>query len=146
MSNSRVIPLEDYRAATQNPVTPKPEERVWDRIQRLSQKASDPFQSSKDRTCALTDAINAMVQYISNELPIEKHNKVRADQVAERAATLFVKAIINPATSAHAIYLQDAVLKTFEDKPEYVQALENYRATIDNIQKAMMHNQAIEPH
>lgn len=92
------------------------EERAWDRAERLlGVLTSGGITSVEKRKKVFDDAAAALLQYLDNEWPVEKDNKCRADDVAEKAATLFYigSAGINP---SKAIAVQDKVQECLAEK------------------------------
>lgn len=94
------------------------EERVWNRAERLSQIFMDThFESAPQQTRAFTDAVDAVIQYIENERPVEKANQIRDDQLIEMAAGLQAKGLMasarNQAVMPAAARLSEVFMETF---------------------------------
>tara|TARA_B100000780_G_scaffold267036_1_gene223767 strand:+ start:4192 stop:4647 length:456 start_codon:yes stop_codon:yes gene_type:complete len=105
------------------------DERVWDRVERLAELSrvqGHTNTSTQQRLETWESAVNALLQYIDNEWPIEKHNKVRADNIAEIAATLFAKGATCFPQSQKSTELQSKVIDAFEEQDLHC-ALNNYR-------------------
>lgn len=135
-----VVSLETFKR-NQDYKKAMPDERVWDRAQRLSDIFTGThFDSQAMQTRALDDAVQAVVQYIENERPIEKSNRVRDDQLAEIAGAIQAKALMasarNPDLMRASSRLSEAFMDTF--MLEEPATFSRYRQTVDNIVNAAM--------
>ncbi len=97
--------------------------RVWDRVQELCA----PFPvAGKD--AIWEDAAEALLQYMNNEWPIEKINKVRADQVAEFAAQIYITGVFsrNHRLTNKAMEIQGTFIEACEEEPAFSNARRNF--------------------
>lgn len=142
-----VASLDAFRQKAKFSKPPEKDERVWDRVERLyglscAQNPSNTPHGQRLETWEV--AVNALLQYISNEWPIEKHNKVRADDIAEKSATLFVKGALGFPQSSKSTQLQSTLIDAFEDQG-FPDALMHYRKQVTALIDANMMMQTHSP-
>lgn len=129
LENDKVVSLSAFRKKAELSMPTPKDERVWDRVERLchlsiTQPSANTSKSSQLETWE--SAVNALKQYIDNEWPIEKENKVRANDIAEKAATLVVKGMLAFPQSQKSTELQTRIIDAFEEQG-FPDALNNYR-------------------
>lgn len=127
--SNKVVSLSAFRQKAELSMPISKDERVWDRVERLchlssTQTSANTAKGRQQETWE--SAVSALKQYIENEWPIEKENKVRANDIAEKAATLVVKGMLAFPQSQKSTQLQSQIIDAFEEQG-FPDALNNYR-------------------
>lgn len=117
--HNKVVSLSTFKKKAELSKPAQQDERVWHRVERLChlssiQTAANTAKPQRQKTWE--SAVSALEQYIGNEWPVEKINKVRADDVAEKAATLFVKGALSFPQSKKSTELQTMVTDVLEER------------------------------
>ena len=126
---TQIVSLEAFRRKSELSKPAQKDERVWDRVERLYDLTNTQNQtntSGPQRQETWESAVNALIQYIDNEWPIEKDNKIRANDIAEKASVLFVKGAFTFPQSKKSTDLQSKIIDAFEEQG-FPDALNNYR-------------------
>ena len=138
-----------YRYKRQKALAPSlAEERVWDRCHRHYDELTNPLYrlSDKEITSQWHLCADALIQYIDNEWPIERNNKIRAGHIAEMAADLFFRGCFSPFTKDKALDLQSKFMKA-SDSRNFRQAHDTYCAIVgacsDNLARDLQEAPAV---
>lgn len=125
--DGQVISLSGFKARAGFENDDTGQERVWETLERLCNiLTSGGVRGSEERTKFCEDAIEALTRYIDNEWPVEKNNKIRATDLADRAAFLFVQSRFS------ATDMQSKLIDTLErdgfghQRAQYTAFVENY--------------------
>lgn len=115
--------------------------RVWDRLVRLCDLlTSGGASDAAIRARLWDDAACALEQYIDNEWPVEKDNPVRATDIADRAAYLFVTGTFGGSPDK-ATALQVKVIEALEESG-FTHQRWQFRDFVDNYQQALLFGHA----
>ncbi len=123
--DNRVVSLDQFRQKAEAK-KPAPDERVFDRAERLIPSPDNWH-----------DSAAALLQYIQNEWPIEKANPQRGDILSEHVAHIVIIGIFSRDQNqiAAAARLQDAFLNGCDEKG-LMSARRHYAQSMDRLQAA----------
>ena len=129
---AEVVSLSGFQVRAEIQSHPTNAERVWGRLSRFCDILTcGGIRDNAERLRIWDHARQAMHQYIDNEWPIEKNNKIRAAEIADKTAYLFVTGILNGQTDK-ACDLQSFVAEALEangyahQRWQLVPLIENY--------------------